>query len=200
MQRQNLRRLILRFALSVALVSLSVVVPEHLSAQALPTRSRVAGASAFVTYTRLDPDYSTDGNAVTVGGDYTRFLKFVSPSIEARFKTGSGPAVTETTFGGGIRVEHQIRYFHPYGDFLISDGLITFAQKDFIGGNGKGSNSSVVYSFGGGVDYDFADQWSARVDYQSERWNLKTVPNVTLTPSAYSIGILYRFRLGRAKD
>jgi len=200
MREQNLQRLILKFALTTALVSLTVLAPKRLSAQAAPTRSREAGASAFVTYSRLDPDYSTGGNAVTVGGDYTRFFRFISPSIEGRFKTGSGPAVTETTFGGGIRAETQIKYFHPYGDFLVSDGLISFAQKDYIGSNGKGSNSSLVYSFGGGVDYDFADQWAARIDFQSERWNLHSTPNVTLTPSIYSIGILYRFRLGRKLD
>lgn len=197
---QNLQRLLLRFALTAAVVALTLLAPERLCAQAAPTRSRAAGASAFVTYSRLAPDYSSDGNAVTVGGDYTRFFKFISPSIEARFKTGSGPAVTETTFGGGIRVETQIKYFHPYGDFLVSNGLISFAKKYYIGSNGNGSNNSLVYSFGGGVDYDFADQWAARFDYQSERWNLHSTPNVTLTPSIYSIGILYRFRLGRKLD
>jgi hypothetical protein len=200
MRGQNLQRLILKVALTAALVSLTVLAPERLSAQAAPTRSRAAGASAFVTYTWLDPDYGSSGSAVTVGGDYTKFFKFVSPSIEARFKTGSGAAVTETTFGGGIRAETQIKYFHPYADFLVSDGLISFAEKNYIGSNGNGSNNSLVYSFGGGVDYDFADQWAARLDFQSESWNLHSVPNVMLTPRAYSIGILYRFRLGRKLD
>jgi opacity protein-like surface antigen len=200
MQRQNLRRLILRLALSAALVSVSVLTPKHLSGQALPTRSRVAGASAFGTYTRLTTDYGSSGNGITVGGDYIRYLKFLSPAIEVRFKTGSGMAVREETFGGGLRIEHQIKYFHPYADLLINDGLIHFTKNGYIGGNGKGSNSSVVYSFGGGVDYDFADQWAARVDYQSEHWNLQTVPNVILTPRAFSFGILYRFRLGRTRD
>lgn len=197
---QNLQRLILRFALTAAVVCLTLLAPERLSGQAAPTRSREAGASAFVTYSRLDPDYSTGGNAVTVGGDYTRFFRFISPSIEGRFKTGSGPAVTETTFGGGIRVETQIKYFHPYGDFLVSDGLISFAKKEYIGSNGKGSNNSLVYSFGGGVDYDFADRWAARIDFQSESWNLHSVPTVTLTPRIYSVGILYRFRMGHKLD
>lgn len=200
MRGQNLQRLILKFALTAALVSLTALAPERLSAQAAPTRSRAAGASAFVTYTWLDPDYGSSGSAVTVGGDYTRFFKLISPSVEARYKTGSGAAVTESTFGGGVRVEHQIKYFHPYADFLVSYGLISFAEKNYIGSNGNGSNNSIVYSFGGGLDYDFADQWAVRVDYQSERWNLQSVPNVMLTPNAYSAGILYRFRLGRKLD
>lgn len=200
MQRLNPRRLILKIGLLAALVSVTVVGPQYLNAQAAPTRSRVAGAIAFVTYTWLNPDYGSSGDAVTVGGDYTKFYKFLSPSLEARFKTGSGLAVSEETFGGGLRVEHQIKYFHPYIDFLVSNGWIHFAEKDYIGSNSNSSNSSIVYSFGGGMDYDVSDQWAARLDFQSESWNLQSVPNVTLAPRAYSFGILYRFLSGRTVD
>ncbi len=195
---QKPRKLILRFALSAtALVSLSILGPNSLNAQATATRSRDAEASAFVAYTRLSPDYGPAGNGVTVGADYTRYLPIVSPSLEVRFKTGSGVSAGERTFGGGLRLEHQWSYFHPYVDFMVSTGTITFPQKNFIGGNGIGSNGSIVYSYGGGVDYDFADQWAARVDYQGENWNLNETPAITLTPRALSIGILYRIRLHR---
>lgn len=197
MQRQNLRRLVLRSALLAPLASLLVLVPNQLSAQATAARSRPAGVSGFFTYTRLAPDYGGSVNAFTLGGDYTKFYRLVSPAVEVRFKKSSLGTVSERTFGGGIRVEHAISYFHPYGDFLISSGTINFAGKNYIGANGTGSNGSVVYSYGGGVDYDFADQWSVRVDYQSEHWNLNETPAITLAPRALSFGVLYRFRFHR---
>lgn len=193
MQRQP-RRMIL---LPAAILCLLVLTPSLLDAQATPARVREAGLSTFVTYTRLSPDYDIAGNGVTVGAAYTRFFKLFSPSVEARFKYGQGRAVNERTVGGGIRVERAISYFHPYADFLISSGTITFAQKYYIGSNGTGSNNSMVYSVGGGVDYDFADQWSARVDYQHESWNLGGTPSLTMTPHALSFGVLYRIRLHR---
>lgn len=197
---QKPRRLTLRIALPAVMVFLSILVPEHLNAQAIPTRSREADASAFVAYTRLTTDYGYPDNGVTIGANYTRYFRFISPALEVRFKTASGRTVGERTFGGGLRLEHQWSYFHPYADLLVSKGTITFADKNAIGSFGTGSNGSIVYSYGGGVDYDFADQWSARVDYQSEHWNLGEPPNFTLTPRALSIGILYRIRLHRRLD
>lgn len=194
MQEHNLRRIILRFALSAALTSLLILAPEQMNAQATAARSREAGISGFVAYTRLAPDYGASGNGVTVGGDYMRLYKYLSPAVEVRFNYGSGPAVSERTFGGGLRVEHQFSYFHPYADFLVSAGTITFASKNYIGSKPDGTNNSVVYSYGGGVDYDFADQWAVRVDYQQENWNLGGTPNLTLAPRALSFGVLYRFR------
>jgi hypothetical protein len=199
MQRQNPRKLILRFALPAVLASLFLLAPTQTRAQATAARSREAGISGFVAYTRLNPDYGPSGNGVTLGADYMRLYKFVSPAIEVRFKDGSATAVSERTFGGGLRLEHQIGYFHPYADLLVSAGNISFANKNYIGASGTGSNNSVVYSFGGGVDYDFADQWAARVDYQQESWNLKGNPNLTLTPRAFSIGVMYRIRFRRDK-
>lgn len=183
--------------MSAAMLSLLVLVPNRAQGQATAARSREAGLSAFVAYTHLSPDYGAAVKGVTVGGDYTRFFKYLSPAIEVRFKTSSTGAVAERTFGGGVRVERQFLYFHPYVDFLVSSGTITFAQKNYIGSNGTGSNGSIVYSYGGGVDYDFADQWAARVDYQQENWNLKETPSLTLTPRALSVGVIYRIRLHR---
>ena len=197
MQRQHPQRTVLRLALLASVLCLLSLAPNQMNAQATAARSREAGLAAFGTYSRVTTDYYVPGNGFTVGGDYTRFYKWLSPAVEARFKYGSNKAVTERTIGGGIRVEHQISYFHPYADFLISSGTITFAGKNYIGANGTGTNGSIVYSAGGGVDYDFADLWSIRVDYQHENWNVNKSPVVTLTPNALSFGLLYRFRLHR---
>jgi hypothetical protein len=189
---RNLRWLML---LSTALVC-TVLTPDQLCAQATPVRSRAAELSAYVGYTNLTPDYGGGHNSgISVGADYMKYLPWLSPSLEVRFKTApGGAAVGERTLGGGLRVEHQIKYFHPYGDLLVSTGTITFVNKAYLGANGTGSNGSIVYSYGGGVDYDFANQWAARVDFQSEHWNLDEVPAITLTPKVLTVGILYRFR------
>ena len=194
---RNLRRLISGIVLPTTLVLLTLLVPEQLSAQATAARSRDADVSGFVAYTRLSPDYGGQDNGVTLGGDYTRYFRFISPALEIRFKTAWGQTVGERTFGGGLRVEHQFGYFHPYADLLVSTGTINFAQENYIGANGIGTNNSVVYSYGGGLDYDFADQWAARVDFQGEHWNLEETPNITLAPRAFSIGVLYRVRFRR---
>ena len=157
---QKPRKLILRFTLSAALVSLLFLIPNHLNAQATATRSRDAEASAFVTYSRVTLDYGPAGER----RDHRRGLyqvssrssprrsKFVSRPLPGRlWLRGPSAAVCAWNING--------RYFHPYVDFLVSKGTITFANKNFLGSNGTGSNGSIVYSYGGGVDYDFADQW-----------------------------------------
>ncbi|HTD95581.1 MAG TPA: outer membrane beta-barrel protein [Edaphobacter sp.] len=149
-------------------------------------------------YSNLSPDYGpTRDNGVALGADYTRYLRFVSPSLEFRFKTAQGSTVDQRTVGGGIKLEHPFGRFHPYGDFLISAGHIGFANKNAHGANGTGGNDSVVYSYGGGVDYDFARKWAARVDFQAENWDLNEIPDVKLSPMVISVGVVYRFRFGR---
>src|SRR5271154_6230489 len=150
MQICELRRRIPRFGLLTAMIVLVAAASDQMWAQATAARSREAELTGFIAYSRVSPDYGVPGNnGITLGGNYTKYLKFVSPGLEVRFKDAPGSSVGERTFGGGIRVEHQWSYFHPYADFLISTGSISFAQKDYQGANGTGSNGSVVYSYGG---------------------------------------------------
>lgn len=197
MQKQNPQRMVLRLALLASVLCLLSLAPNQMNAQATAARSREAGVSAFAMFSRVWPDYDIPGNGFTFGADYTRFFKWASPSLEARFKKADGRAVNERTFGGGIRVERSFSYFRPYADFLVSSGTITFAGKNYIGAQGTGSNGSIVYSMGGGLDYDFSEQWAFSADYQHESWNVNKTPVVTLTPTALSFGLRYRFRLHR---
>lgn len=197
MQRQHPQRMVLRLALLASALCLLSLAPRQMNAQATAARTREAGVSAFGMYSRVWTDYDIPGNGYTFGGDYTRFYSWASPSVEFRFKKGNGRAVNERTIGGGIRVERSFRYFRPYADFLLSSGTITFAGKNYIGAQGTGSNGSIVYSLGGGLDYDISDRWSIRVDYQHEHWNVNKTPLVELTPVALSFGVRYRFSLHR---
>lgn len=195
MRKQNGQRMAAEVTLVATLLLL--LLPARMNAQATAARSREANLSAFGMVTRLSTDYGGTVKAITIGGDYTRFYQLLSPALEIRFKDSAMGAVSEKTFGGGIRVERSFSYFRPYADFLISKGTINFAQKYYIGANGTGTNGSVVYSYGGGLDYDFADQWAVRVDFQQENWNVNKSPDVQLTPRALSFGILYHFRFRR---
>jgi hypothetical protein len=192
-------RLTSKLVLPITLIMLFASAPKQIWSQAAETRVREAGLSVFGGYSLLSPDYGpTKNSGFFVGGDYTWFKRFLSPSLEVRVKVAPGDTVGERTYGGGLRVEHQFARFHPYADFLVSSGTITFANPRAIGSVGPaGYNNSVVYSYGGGVDYDFTNHWAARVDFQQESWDLEEIPDVTLAPRVLSLGVNYRFSFGR---
>jgi hypothetical protein len=175
------------------------VVPHGViqaGAQAVPLRQKKADLSVFGTYTRLSPDYGPQqNNGGTFGVFYTRYYRWLSPAVEFRAKIANGATVDESTYGGGIRVEKSINRFRPYADFFISGGSIQYHFKTPpIKPTGQPylSDSSVVYTYGGGLDYDVTDNFSARGEFQSESWNLGGYTPITLTPSMWSIGVVYR--------
>ncbi len=178
--------------LLVTLVLL-VLRSKPLEGQASATASKEAAMSVFGTYSRVSTDRSSQkDNGFTVGFDYTRYLHWVlTPSLEVRFKIATGDAVSEKTFGGGIRVEHRFKNFYPYANFFGSYGKITFTNPITSGpGPRYFYDDSIVYSTGAGLDYDITSNWAARVDYQFEHWH--TGVNNTFTPQIFSIGIFYR--------
>jgi opacity protein-like surface antigen len=181
------------FAFVVSLVSEGTA---KLSAQAVPIREKKAELTTFATYTHLTPDYGPQNNSgVSFGIDYARYLKFVTPALEFRVKIANGETVDQKTYGGGIRVEHQWDRFHPYGMFLISAGYINYHfRTPPIMSNGKPylSDSSVVYGYGGGLDFDVTQNFSARGEFQAENWNLGGYTPITLAPSMWSLGVVYR--------
>jgi hypothetical protein len=169
-------------------------------AQAVPTAKKTGDISAFVLYTRLTPDYGpTSNNGATFGVDYTRYTRWwVNPSIEFRAKIANGSAVDEKSFGGGIRVEKRIHdKYHPYADFLISAGSINYNFRPpptQINGQPLTSDSTITYSYGGGLDYDITQTFAFRGDFQYEKWYLDRNPSaaIHLTPTGWSLGVLYR--------
>jgi hypothetical protein len=175
------------------------LIPEgtaKLRAQATPIREKKAELTTFLTYTHVTPDYGPqNNNGVSIGIDYARYMRFVTPALEFRVKIANGATVDERTYGGGIRVEHQWSRFHPYGDFLISAGTINYHFKNPpITSSGKPylSDSSVVYTFGGGLDYDVTQNFSARGEFQAEKWSLGGYTPITLAPTTWSLGVVYR--------
>ena len=174
-----------------------------LNAQAVPLREKKADISVFGTYTRLKPDYGPqENNGVTFGAFYTRYWHWLSPAIEFRVKIADGATVDQKTYGGGIRVEKQIaQRFRPFADFLVSAGTINYHQISPPNQSAPPnapyvlhtySDSSVVYTYGGGLDYDVTENFSARGEFQYENWSLGKYGPITLSPSMWSIGVVYR--------
>jgi hypothetical protein len=183
--------LVLSFAIAPLLLA-----PCDLAAQATAAAQRKGELSANVAYTLVWPKWngiSETNNGVTFGLDYARYYRLpFTPSLVFRGKIAPGNTVGERTFGGGLKAERAIGAFRPYGDFLISSGVITFTHPviDFRG-RLYTSDNSIVYSAGGGVDVDLTETWAARVDYQYEWWSIGI--NQNFNPSALSIGVVYRF-------
>ena len=180
------------------------VVPHgvmRVGAQALPVRTKGADISVFGTYTRLWPDYGPQkNNGATFGAFYTRYLRWFSPGVEFRVKIADGETVDEKTYGGGVRVEKPIGRFRPYADFLISAGTINYHfRAPPIKPNGQPylSDSSVVYTYGGGLDYDLTKSFSARAEFQGENWSMGGYTPITLTPKMWSFGLVYRLPIAR---
>lgn len=184
---------VLRSTLAILFSAVLLVVPGKLIAQAIPAASKQADISVFGAFSRVNPDYGPQkNNGVMYGVDYTRYMHwFVTPSLEFRGRVNPGETVGERTVGGGIRLEHPIQRFHPYADFLVSAGTLTFSHP-IIDVRHKlyKSDDSIVYSMGGGVDVDVTSRFAARVDYQYEFWSLGT--NQTFTPTVFSLGVVYR--------
>jgi hypothetical protein len=186
------------FTLILFLIVMSVVPHGvmRLSAQAVPLREKKADLSVFGTYTRLTPDYGPQqNNGTTFGVFYTRYWHWFSPAVEFRVKIADGETVDEKTYGGGVRIEKSFGRFRPYGDFLISAGSINYHfRAPPIKPNGQPylSDSSVVYTYGGGLDFDLSDKFSARGEFQGENWSLGGYTPITLTPTMWSIGVVYR--------
>ena len=170
-----------------------ILAPAPLWSQATPVAVKKADISAFAAFTRVTPDWDAPSNkGFTFGVDVMKPVRwFLKPSLEFRGTIAHGPTVNEDTYGGGVKVEHPIWRLHPYADFLISAGTITF-NHPHIDARGRlyKSDNSIVYTYGGGVDYDLTPRWAAKFDYQGEHWNLGS--SQTLTPRALTIGVVYR--------
>jgi predicted porin len=175
------------------LVAIAVSQPRA-QAQATAAAYKTADFSAFGGYMHDIPDWGTTGNnGASFGLNFTRYIRFpVSPSLEVRANIAPGQTVRENSYLVGVRGQATVlRKFHPYADFLIGTGNIHFYQPELTGRLG---DNSIVYSIGGGVDYDLVRNFQAKVDFQYQHWNTGT--NASLTPSLTIIGLAYRFSFG----
>ena len=135
-----------------------------------------------------------------VGADFRlgRFA-FGQPALGFRYTYSSGNFAKETTYMFGPELHYEFGKFRPYGNIMFGKGDITYPTKF--------EDDSIVYQFGGGVDYHLSHRWSVRlVDFQYQFWNLGTheypagaLPgqpavaiDTTLKPYSLNFGIMFR--------
>jgi hypothetical protein len=175
---------------------LTAVSPSSARAQATYTADRVNGFSVFGMVSRLNTDYGQTDDGYTVGADLTHAIKFrwITPSIEMRYTGSTGPAITEDSFTGGLKIEHAFHRFHPYGNVMIGYGVINYVQ---VGQN----DNSIIYGLGGGLDFNVTHQFAVKVDAHEQFWKLGQATS-ELTPQSLSVGVLYRLpaSFGRSKS
>jgi opacity protein-like surface antigen len=155
--------------------------------QAVVTATRGAEITPFAFTTLVSPDYGQPRNlGYTFGVDYTRITGgFIQPSLELRLTNAPGKDVGEHSYLGGFKLTGPpIHGVHVYATLLAGTGGITFMNPIET----YGSDTSFVYSMGGGAEFNIQQQWKIRADYTSQHWDLD--PQI-LTPAIYSVGISY---------
>jgi hypothetical protein len=166
-------------------------------AQAMITAGRGAEFAPFATTTLVRPDWGPGSNlGYTAGIDYTRFIRsIVQPSIEFRVTGANGATVNERTYAGGLKLQTTIHRIHPYATVLVGYGTIAFNYNN----HGYQGDNSVIYSYGGGADFDVTSLWKVRFDVTAQNWKLGN--NATLTPATFSVGVAYSlpFHTGRVR-
>jgi hypothetical protein len=191
--RSSTFRLIL---LIVGYLSLGIT---NTSAQARNAAQRLNELDAFAGYTYLQNDYRAPYNnsGVTLGADYTHFIKHVHgliiPSLQVRGTIAPGVADSQRTIEIGPKIATTLGRLHPYGDFMFGMGVITFPlpPNPIPGAEYRVRDSSAVYVYGGGITYDLTRRWSALVDYQQQYWNLGEHPPDPFYPQAVTVGLLF---------
>jgi hypothetical protein len=158
--------------------------------------SRVFDVRAGALFSAFQPDYTDEGTAIAapnylygIGGYVdARFSRWVQPEFEARFlrfnelvQDGVAYSQTENTYSLGERLPIRTwRKFTPYGKFLAGLG-----NGDFLIG------SSLVLTYGGGVDYRLNRKFTIRcVDFEYQQWKINSA--LTIYPYGYSAGLSYR--------
>jgi hypothetical protein len=197
-----MQRLILSSGVFFLLACLAIFAcissPERVHAQSMPAESKGMELSAFAGFVAVHPDYYTANNTGAAAGlAFTRFFERlpVDPSLELRGTYASGPAVTERTVSGGLRVSKRFRRYHPYVDLLVGVGSIVYATDP---APFEHEDRGLEYTFGGGIDIDIIRNFRARIDIQRQSWNLgqnNTLKpqggDYTLSPTAFLIGVTY---------
>ena len=167
-------------------------------AQSDATAVQPLGISAFGGVTGTWTNVSGGRNiGITAGGDVA-FLSFhrIRPVAEVRgtYAIHDGTVDAQKNALGGIRLEHQIGPFRPYVDFLAGRGAIDFKNGGYLNdGYLYIRTVSWVYSPGLGVEYDITPHWSAKADFQYQRWDTPAVPSGVINPRVLTAGAVYRF-------
>ena len=209
-------------SLACAVLVAGALLPSALDAQVVPAiKGGGSQINAYGLYTLVKTDFESTldyppsnpppsstnnangfNNGFAAGADFRlgRFI-FGQPAVGARFTYSTGTYGKERTFLVGPELHYIYHHFRPYGDFLIGPGNITYRTGQ--------TDNSIVYEFGGGVDYHVKHRLNFRlIDFQYQLWDLGNhfypagfipgAPGVyidtKLKPYTLSTGILIRIR------
>jgi opacity protein-like surface antigen len=166
---------------------------SELLAQNLPTAKESLDVTAFGGYTYLSPDYGQyNDHGFMIGADVGRPFHKLLGSIDGRYTHATGDGVSETTFLAGPRIAIRRRRFEPYADLLAGYGTITFTHPT----SAYTGDNSIVFAFGGGLNYNVWRNLSVKGDLTYQYWKLGDA-NSYMTPVTISAGLAYRIPISR---
>ena len=159
--------------------------PGRAVAQASTTASKTEDISVFGGVEFANPKYGPDDNTGgAVGLDFTRYFHIpIQPSLELRANFNSGTFAGEHSYLFGLRGAYQWHRVMPYVDFLVGPGYIHYPLNI-----GYTSDNSIVYDYGGGLDFDLLRNFSLKLDVQQQRWNTDTY---AFQPLVGIVGLTY---------
>jgi hypothetical protein len=136
---------------------------------------------------------------VTAGVDLSFRPLFAgfAPSLEARgmYPVAKGSVVSEENLVGGLKLSRSKDRFHGYGDFLYGRGRLDYAQGGYPDATHSFlvlSNTSSVYSLGGGVDVDLATHLGVKADVQLQRYQTPVTATGSLYSKVFTVAFIYR--------
>lgn len=147
----------------------------------------------MLSYVR--PDYGdakknaggTVGAEANIGG-----MSHLRPSVQFRAVGSGGRLSDQYAYSIGPRAEFPFGHFRPYADFLFGYGIIKYERPQIVNGKPYTSDNSLVYTYGGGLDYELSRHWAIRADLQRQRWKVGD-NNPAFHPVQMSLGVRYRF-------
>jgi hypothetical protein len=173
-------------------------------AQATYTATRLSELSVFGGYTYTTPDYSYyKDNGGAFGVDLARYNRSrYTPALEVRADFNSGPVISEDTYMGGLRVHTDFHQrYHPYVDFLVGIGKVTYPVQRYLPAPTVVTihDQGLAYSYGGGMNIDITPSFMLKLDGQQQSINLGPNSEVapqdstfSLAPVVLTVGVTYR--------
>ena len=179
--------------LSFAL-SLVILLPSALHAQATAAATRGGIAQAGVAYTLSNEDQYPGKHlqGMTIYGTFDLNNHIgVEGNVHLASVFKSYYQYKETSYDVGLRWAQHYRKFTPYAKGLVGFGHSQAINSiQIVGGSTPGSY--FLFGLGGGVDYGLTEKVNLRADFEYQRW--PNFPPHGLTPPLFSVGAAYRFR------
>ncbi len=163
------------------------------SAQAHYTASRIAEGQVGGTFVNGNSDYERSRfNGYSIFADLD-FHKGFGAEVKYQYISDYDQNLKtyERTYEVGGRYSRHYGRYQPYAKLMIGRGVFNYPYS-------VANLASNMGAIGGGVDVHLTRRFSARADYEYQRWfgfsrSGYSANNDSLTPSMFSIGGAYHF-------